>query len=858
MTKITALPAGVTADGTEKIAAVQGGITVQLTLSQASGSSQPLDATLTSLASLDPFVIGDLLYANTTTTLAKLPAVASGQPLVSGGVATASGYAGSWANFVVASKRLELRRGSNTFPVFGSTSTLFVQGADTGEGRIDIGACTSDAVIAFGRVDGTWNAPLIPAAGSQICGITGGTIHADGATALQQGGYMAGYMRNKWSASDHSWYWDFGTIAGGSTTLVRSVRISDTGGLQVGPADVYPASGIINADTGYTVNSAAASSGNVLRGDGTKFVSAQLSPADLSVGAGSFTTVAYNSTLTGTTTNANAVAIGRQGATNPAFQVDASAATSVTGLKVTAQAAGNGTGVLVVSSGTNENLFVDAKGSGTVNINVASGTGAVALGQATTVAGTFTGTSANASALAVGRQGATNPVLQVDASTATVATGLKIKGAAAAGGLALSVITSGTNENLTLDAAGSGTITVGGTSTGAITLTRATTMSAALTYGGVTLSNAVTGTGNMVLSASPTLSGTVGGALTFSGALTLSSALTYGGVTLSNAVTGTGNMALSAGPTFTGTLTAATLAPTTINAFTLAGTIAGGGNQLNNIIIGTSTPLAGSFTTATASTSVTSPILIGGSGTTGTQLTLQTTTGNGTTDALAIKGGNNGATTIATMLGTGFVGISDTSPQYKLTVNRNATSGIADPFGNDGIGLIGPDSFGVTLSMQTFGNSNPAITMFRSAGTNAAKTAVASGSFIGQFQAFGYAGSTSLYAGGAGFNVTANQTFSTGNAGTRFEIVTTPDASTTLAVAATFYGSKGMAVGTATDPGAGMIYTNSATFMIRTKTSYTNGAGIGAGTITTAPSAGNPTKWIPVDDNGTTRYIPAW
>jgi hypothetical protein len=25
-----------------------------------------------------------------------------------------------------------------------------------------------------------------------------------------------------------------------------------------------------------------------------------------------------------------------------------------------------------------------------------------------------------------------------------------------------------------------------------------------------------------------------------------------------------------------------------------------------------------------------------------------------------------------------------------------------------------------------------------------------------------------------------------------------------------------------------------------------------------APAAGNPTKWIPIDDNGTTRYIPAW
>lgn len=32
----------------------------------------------------------------------------------------------------------------------------------------------------------------------------------------------------------------------------------------------------------------------------------------------------------------------------------------------------------------------------------------------------------------------------------------------------------------------------------------------------------------------------------------------------------------------------------------------------------------------------------------------------------------------------------------------------------------------------------------------------------------------------------------------------------------------------------------------------------GAGTITNAPAAGNPTKWIPINDNGTTRYIPAW
>jgi hypothetical protein len=144
---------------------------------------------------------------------------------------------------------------------------------------------------------------------------------------------------------------------------------------------------------------------------------------------------------------------------------------------------------------------------------------AISYGQAATL-GATTITSTSANALAVGANGTTNPVLDIDASTASVATGLKVKGAAAAAGLALSVITSGTNEALTIDAAGSGTITLGGTSTGAIIHTRATTLSAALTYGSVTLSNSVTGTGSMVLSANPTLTGTVNAAsATLSGTL---------------------------------------------------------------------------------------------------------------------------------------------------------------------------------------------------------------------------------------------------------------------------------------------------------------------------------------------------
>lgn len=56
----------------------------------------------------------------------------------------------------------------------------------------------------------------------------------------------------------------------------------------------------------------------------------------------------------------------------------------------------------------------------------------------------------------------------------------------------------------------------------------------------------------------------------------------------------------------------------------------------------------------------------------------------------------------------------------------------------------------------------------------------------------------------------------------------------------------------------GVLYTSAATFMIGTRTAYTNGAGGSLGTLTNAPAVGDPTKWIAIDDNGTTRYIPAW
>lgn len=115
---------------------------------------------------------------------------------------------------------------------------------------------------------------------------------------------------------------------------------------------------------------------------------------------------------------------------------------------------------------------------------------------------TLTGTSTNASALAIGRQGATDPVLKVNAATSSVATGVEITGAAAAAGVNVAAISSGTNENLTINAKGSGTITLGSTSTGSIVTTRTITANTFVGAAGSNLSFTADAAANVVFAVS--------------------------------------------------------------------------------------------------------------------------------------------------------------------------------------------------------------------------------------------------------------------------------------------------------------------------------------------------------------------
>lgn len=118
----------------------------------------------------------------------------------------------------------------------------------------------------------------------------------------------------------------------------------------------------------------------------------------------------------------------------------------------------------------------------------------------------------------------------------------------------------------------------------AITKNGQTTVTANIPFNGYKL------TGIAVATAS-------GDALSYGQAATVSaltdSALTSGRVPYASTA---GLFVDSANLTFNGT----TLTANTIGAFTLGGTVAGGGNNINNVIIGATTPLAGTFTTLTS------------------------------------------------------------------------------------------------------------------------------------------------------------------------------------------------------------------------------------------------------------------
>lgn len=139
------------------------------------------------------------------------------------------------------------------------------------------------------------------------------------------------------------------------------------------------------------------------------------------------------------------------------------------------------------------------------------------------------------------------------------------------------------------------------------------------------------------------------------------------------------------------------------------------------------------------------------------------------------------------------------------------------------------------------------INVLKGRGTNLVPLVVVNGDLICQFNMLSYDG-TNYVAGSAiwaGCDAVPIAGFIPSNL--QFRVTTAAGANiegARISNAGVLVANFGLTIGTAQ--------------MLASNINFTNNAGVAAGTLLNAPAAGNPTKWIPINDNGTVRNIPAW
>ncbi|WP_435007989.1 beta strand repeat-containing protein [Tundrisphaera lichenicola] len=137
-------------------------------------------------------------------------------------------------------------------------------------------------------------------------------------------------------------------------------------------------------------------------------------------------------------------------------------------------------------------------GAGKVDVTISGSKVAEWSSTGVATTGTNSVTSSSATALAVGANGTTNPVLTVDASTASQATGVAIKGAATGSAATITATDSGANGPLTIASKGSGALTLNAPSTsGTIALQNNSSLVASIGKTGLTLTPGTTGTASL-------------------------------------------------------------------------------------------------------------------------------------------------------------------------------------------------------------------------------------------------------------------------------------------------------------------------------------------------------------------------
>ncbi len=192
---------------------------------------------------------------------------------------------------------------------------------------------------------------------------------------------------------------------------------------------------------GVNISATAPTLNQVLLYDGTNWA-----PTTIAMGGGTVTSVAMSvpsflSVAGSPITSSGTLAVSLSGTALPVANGGTGTTTAFTSGSVLFAGGGG------IYSQDNANYFWDAT-------NHRLGLGNAAPSTTLDVTGSQNITSTSANALTVGPNGATNPVLQVDSSTASVANGLKITGTAAGSGVKLESISTAANEDIILGTKG--------------------------------------------------------------------------------------------------------------------------------------------------------------------------------------------------------------------------------------------------------------------------------------------------------------------------------------------------------------------------------------------------------------------
>lgn len=381
-------------------------------------------------------------------------------------------------------------------------------------------------------------------------------------------------------------------------------------------------------------------------------------------------------------------------------------------------------------------------------------------------------------------------------------------------------------------------------------------VSGAITVSSITVSNLTSGRVTFATTAGLL---TDNSALTFNSGTGALSATNFVGTFNGNTWTaGTGVLTIAAAKTLTvsNTLTLAGTDSSTLN-IGAGGTLGTGAFQPQTVLTGT----AGQVTVSNAGvgattlslptaltginsiTSVAASTLILATGTFGTAVTFASATG-APTFAANVTGS---AGFLATGLdGSGIAFFANISGTSRLRMRNSATGAT----GQLSIESAASDEFDVTASAV----------LRLIAGTGAGIFfQINSSTVAGSFSSAGVfnVATTTEASAGAGAITTAG-----GISTTKALYVGSATASTTTGTGSGIFGGGIGVAGAGWFGGlintASTITTLGGTFFHITSSALTDGAAASLGTLTNAPSAGNPTKWIQINDNGTTRKIPTW